>query len=495
MFQEPDAFSSQHVEETVDQLSVNDPSLTSASEQARLKPDARLVHDMQMLYAFERRRYQRALQRVEDRLVEQYVTKGERPAPQPVQSGRQARASRPIQQGRMYSMEQKKSRMSSFGRRISVLVAVLVMAVLVGSLVLVMNAAHQKTAHSPGNTTITGSGSSVTPGVSPTPTATPDPIQQGKIVYTSPASFDDFYTFAWSPNNQRVASSTQSKVQIWDATTGKNEKTFTPSSGGGSVLALAWSHDGKSLAVGSGQLQIIDPTTGVVKQTFPSAQAFAGGSSGSALSAMNPFSGGNMIYATSWSPDGTLMATSLYGNTYGNVVEVWNVGTGRVIYTFRGQASDGVESVSWSADGKYVASAGYDGTVQVWNAHTGQVIFNHKASGGLPYAAWAPTGKTLAFISGANTIQVWDVAANKMVASHSDITNNDLAWSHDGKQIASGSGRNVVIWDAATGSTISTFSGQGNHVRSLAWSPNGQYIVSGSGGEETGNNYAKVWQV
>jgi len=495
MFQQPDAFSSQHVEETIDRLSVNDPSLTFANEQAHLNPDARLVHDMQALYAFERRRYQRALQRVEDRLVEQFVTKGERPASQPVSPGRQTRASRPIQQGRMYSMEQKKSRMSSFGRRVSVLVAVLVMAVLVGSLVLVMNAAHQKTAQSPSHTTITGGGPSVTPGVSPTPTQ--KPIRQGNVVYTSSASFDDFYAFAWSPNSQRVASSTQGKVQIWDATTGKNEKTFTPSGAGGSILALAWSPDGKSLAVGNGQLQIIDSTTLAVKRTFSPSQAFVGGSGGSTLSARNPFSGGSMIGATAWSPDGTLMATSLNGG-YGNIVDVWNVSTGQVIYTFRGQASNQVASVSWSADGKYVASAGYDGTIQVWNAHTGQVIFNRSASGGLPYAVWAPTGNMLAFISDANTVQVWDVAANKEVTSYKTASPWHLTWSPDGSNIAvanPGTGGNaIVIFNASTGNKVATLSGKNQSIHSLAWSPSGAYIVAG-GNNEGGGNYAQVWKV
>lgn len=549
MSEQYDPFSPHRVDESVEHLASTSPF----DDTTPIEPEKRMVRDMQRLYGPEHKQYLRALQRVEDRLVERYVTKGEHPAAVPLSPGQQQESPRKIQQGRLYSMENKRnsnSGMAKFGRRVSLLAAVLVMVVLVGSLVVVMNVAHHPAA--PGNHTTTGSGPNGTPGptlscngpnstpMTPTPTpggsngtsipATPgrlyvtptpsgpngtpgpiptcsgpngtpipptptiDPSQQSKIVYTSPASMDDFYAFAWSPDGKRVASSTNSQVQIWDATTGKHPVVFNPNGQGGSVLALSWSPDGRSLAVGSGQVQIIDPLTGAVKQTFPKSLASAGSSGGSHLSSMNPFSGGNMVYATAWSPDGTLMATSLNGAAYGNVVEVWNVITGQVINTFRGQShgqNSGVNSLSWSHDGKDIVSAAYDGTVQVWDAHTSKVIFNQK---GLPYATWAPTGTNVAFISDANTIQVWNVATNKMVTSHSGATNNDLAWSPDGKQIASGSGRNVVIWDATTGTTTSTFSGQGNNVRSLAWSPDGNYIVSG-GNNELGGNYAKVWRV
>ncbi len=490
MSEQYDPFSPHRVDESVEHLASTSPFDDTTS----IEPEKRVVRDLQRLYGPEHKQYLRAIQRVEDRLVERYVTKSERPAAAPLSPGQQQRSPRKTQQGRLYPMENKQNSnpgMAKFGRRVSLLAAVLVMVVLVGSLVVVMNAAHHPTA--PGNHTTTGSGPNGTP-IPPSPIPTPNPTQRSQIVYTSPVSQDDFYAFAWSPDGKRVASSTNSQVQIWDATTGKHPVVFNPNGQGGSVLALSWSPDGRSLAVGSGQVQIIDPLTGTVKQTFPKSLASAGLSGGSHLSAMNPFSGGNMVYATAWSPDGTLMATSLNGAAYGNVVEVWNVSTGQVVNIFRGQShgqDSGVNSLSWSPDGKDIVSAAYDGTVQVWDAHTGTVTFNHKASG--PYATWAPIGTNVAFISDANTIQVWNVATDKMVTSHSGATNNDLAWSPDGKQIASGSGRDVVIWNATTGTTTSTFTGQGNYVRSLAWSPDGNYIVSG-GNNELGGNYAKVWQ-
>ena len=488
MPEQHDPFFAHRVDESLEQLA-------ATSQANTVDPNEQLVHDLHRLYSPEHKRYQRALQRVEERLVAQHLTLGERSSVLPVKSVQQQQPlySRKIQQGSFNTMKNTPSSdtgMAKFGRRVSLLVAVLVMTVLVGSLVMVLNFTHHPT-------TSTGSGPSATSMLTPQPSATPTqqppatpsgprPAHEGTVVYTSPDS-SDYYAVAWSPDSQRVATSTNDQVLIWDATTGKHPSIFS-----GGADGLAWSPNGQYLAAASGQVQIIDPKTGVVLRTFPSQVASVNASVSSLFSAAFPFSGGNRADATAWSPDGSLMATALNGPAYGNVVVVWNPGNGQIVYTFHGQSSDGVGSVSWSADGKYIASAGYNSTVKVWNAHTGQVVFQRQTPGA-SYASWSPSGMLLAFNSDSHTIQVWDVATNKKIASYNTSQPGDLVWSPDGREIASTSGDNVAILDVATAKTVYLFTKQGGaYVRTLAWSPDGKYIASASG-NEAGGNRVTVW--
>lgn len=519
MFQQPDKLSSQRVEETIDQLSVNDPSLMSTSEQARLNPDARLVHDMQKLYAFERKRYQRALQRVEDRLVEQYVTKDERLAPQPAQPGQQARASRPIQQGRMYSMEQKKSRMSSFGRRISVLVAVLVMAVLVGSLVFVISAAHQQTAQRPNNTTRTGAAQTSTDAF-------------GKTVYTKSDTSTSFAStgfneLAWSPDSTRVASLADG-VQIWDATTGKHQITVSMPTNVFASYALAWSPNSQLVAVGTNAgILIVNGQTGAIVHTYPVstiANTLPSAGSGTLLSAHMPASGGMGVRGLAWSHDGSSLAVAISDGPTGRI-QVLNPQTGAVDYTLPVTGNYVPVVISWSADGKYMAAgvfnteagagpgqppvpADQQNEIRVWNTATKQVVFQHTGGSNSNSVAWSPKSDTLAFgaLQG-NTfpeqmlLTLWN-ASTSQLTTYQDRASGPLAWSPDGKYIAFAgtplsdsvepSTSLVSVIDASTSKLVYEYKQMDGQVATIAWSPNGKYIVSGEGNTQ-GTCVARVW--
>jgi WD40 repeat protein len=86
-------------------------------------------------------------------------------------------------------------------------------------------------------------------------------------------------------------------------------------------------------------------------------------------------------------------------------------------FTYQGH-SDYISAVAWSPDGKRIASASGDHTVQVWDASDGSHVYNyrghadyywgHLTSGATVNAvAWSPDGKRIALGSNDNTVQIW----------------------------------------------------------------------------------------
>ncbi|MBI4615485.1 MAG: protein kinase [Planctomycetes bacterium] len=108
-------------------------------------------------------------------------------------------------------------------------------------------------------------------------------------------------------------------------------------------------------------------------------------------------------------------------------------------------------------------------------------LSGHEAA--ISVVAWSPDGKRLASGSYDNTIRLRDGETGRAIATlegHRDDVNS-IAFSPDGKRLASGSDDNTVrLWDGETGRAIATLEGHGDIVWSVAFSPDGKILASGS---------------
>jgi hypothetical protein len=123
--------------------------------------------------------------------------------------------------------------------------------------------------------------------------------------------------------------------------------------------------------------------------------------------------------------------------------------------------SSEVWSVTFSPDGKTLASASNDNTIKLWNLETKKEITTlngHSSSVGS--VTFSPDGKTLA--SASNTIKLWNLETKKEITTlngHSSLVES-VTFSPDGKTLASASyDKTIKLWNLETKKEITTLNG------------------------------------
>jgi hypothetical protein len=202
------------------------------------------------------------------------------------------------------------------------------------------------------------------------------------------------------------------------------------------------------------------------------------------------------ITGAAFSPDGRLIATSSW---YGSVM-VWDASTGKRLRVFL--IEDGADSVAFSADGRLMAVGEDHGFIRLRNTRDWCLVRSLKTEDMTEGIAFSPDGKILAAAT-FGQVQLWDVASGTKVRSlairptgepkkFADLWERDaqlwrMAWnvafSPDGKHLATGSSAALQVWDVSEGKETARTRSHGQ-VGGLTYSPDGQWIIWGNGNDE-----------
>jgi WD40 repeat protein len=338
---------------------------------------------------------------------------------------------------------------------------------------------------------------SVPKGTSPQKPSPPNPSPTGpalqrpapSALWTVRAHPTGAGALAWSPDGSLLATGgARGLVQLWDSVTGRPVTQW----GGHSleVSGLAWSPDGRSLASCSYDNSLRVVTLKAEDPTDEASRASSWQRGVHRAVQSNPAD----LNALAWSRDGRFLAVGAGDG----VVSVWDAPTLREASSLRMRAllkshSGGVNSVAWlpsagAASGAVpeVVSGGADGTLRVWSLKLGNGVASSSASerinlptGASVLAAVSPSG---AIATGSGPlVQLRSAGTGKVERSFvlDKASVRSLAFAPQRDLLAVGTYQfSVRLFNARTASADVTLTGLSSEVRALAWSPDGKKLAA-----------------
>jgi WD40 repeat protein len=276
----------------------------------------------------------------------------------------------------------------------------------------------------------------------------------------------------FSPNGEWLASSSlDGTVRLWKVATGRVERVVR--SHNDEIFALAFSRDGRFIASTGYDRRVIISNAGT----------------GETVHLLSGFEGWSRTVA--FSPDGSQVAAS---STDGKIW-IWSVESGKQIRTI--ESKNWQTTLAWSPDGKYLASGWVN--ITIWDVATGQRVRNLEGHGDeIRSLSFSPDGRLLASAGLDKTARIWKVESGALLqtleptgfvyfSSRGPVNSSirvpvlAVAFSADGKQLATGGADRLVrLWEVSSGKPIRTLQGHTMTVTGVAFSPDGKRLATSS---------------
>jgi len=265
------------------------------------------------------------------------------------------------------------------------------------------------------------------PAVVAAPPPPPLPVLPVSAVRAIPV-ISHAHCLAFAPDRSWIAATDRGDIGLWDTQTGTRLHTLRPSTILYGVNSLSVSSSGRHIATGSDD---------------------------------------NVVFL--WIDTGQRVHT---GGFFGRKDEAWQA---RPLYGHTWK----VKAVAFSHDGQLLASGSSDASIRLWDGVTGQPIRVIRAGQRITAMALAPDGNTVAGGGWDKTIQLWDTISGKLVhlLKGHKFNPSSLAFTNDGRLLASAAGSDaVIIHNLASGQISGSISPQGS-VTGMEFSPDGNVLA------------------
>ena len=320
----------------------------------------------------------------------------------------------------------------------------------------------------------------------------PEPLRNWEHAYLTRACHSDSFKeisgftnpvfgVAFSPDGKRIATASMYQgVKVWDA---ESRQLLCSAAGlNGAVISVDFSPDGKRVAAGiynpekTGSIWIGNAETGHPEKVIG---AYVG-----------------VIWRVAFSPDGKYVASAGEDKT----VLIHDTETRKLVKPLK-DGTQGFTSVAFSPNGRYIAASTgtrYEfvlenppGEVKIWETSSWRPVPTlKKHTRSVNSIAFSRDSRWLASASSDRTVKIWDMETGVEISTLLGHTRFviGVAFTHDGHLVSASEDCTLRVWDTATRESLLILQGHQSMVNCVACSPDGKHIASASDDKSV-----KVW--